>query len=387
MFLDLMYALRRQRVPVGPIEWDALCEALSRGIISDIDTLYHVGRALLVKTEGHYDAWDLAFSEVFRGVEAPPEIKEALLRWLEEPMEGEALSEEKLAEMTGLTPEELRRRFKEILERQKERHDGGNRFVGTGGQSPFGRRGSHPTGINVGGGGGGQAVMVAEAREFRNYRTDVTLDVRQFKVALRRLRRLSREGEVELDLPGTIHRTARNAGEVDLDFSPSRRNRVRLLLLMDVGGSMTPHAEMVSRLFTAAATSQQWKEIRHYYFHNCVYRRIYTDIETWKGVPTENLFREMGPDWKVVMVGDACMAPWELTLTGGGQDPRDPAPTPGIDWLRRIRRHFRQTVWLNPDDPRFWNHTTVQAIRGVFPMYPLTLDGIHQAVRHLLVPG
>lgn len=384
MFLDLLYALRRQRVPVGPIEWDALCEALRQGVIQDLDSLYTVGRAVLVKTEGHYDAWDLAFAEVFHDAAPPPEIKEAIRKWLEEPVPG-GISEDQVAQMTGMSLEEVKKRFQEMLERQTERHDGGSRFIGTGGTSPFGTGGRNPMGIQVAGGGGRTAMALAEGRQFRNYRTDVAIDVRQFRVALRRLRRLAREGDLELDLDGTVRRTADNAGDIDLDFRPSRRNRVRLLLLMDAGGSMAPHAELVSRLFTAAHQSDHWKEFRYYFFHNCVYRKVYTDIETYRGVPTEDVLRELSPEWKVVFVGDACMAPWELAA-GGGYEGDCRVHVTGIDWLRRFRTHFRRTVWLNPDDPRFWNHTTVAAIRAVHPMFPLTLDGLTQALRHLVRP-
>ncbi|MCK6530249.1 VWA domain-containing protein [Myxococcota bacterium] len=384
MFLDLLYALRRQRVPVGPIEWDALCEALRQGVIQDLDSLYTVGRAVLVKTEGHYDAWDLAFAEVFHDAAPPPEIKEAIRKWLEEPVPG-GISEDQVAQMTGMSLEEVKKRFQEMLERQTERHDGGSRFIGTGGTSPFGTGGRNPMGIQVAGGGGRTAMALAEGRQFRNYRTDVAIDVRQFRVALRRLRRLAREGDLELDLDGTVRRTADNAGDIDLDFRPSRRNRVRLLLLMDAGGSMAPHAELVSRLFTAAHQSDHWKEFRYYFFHNCVYRKVYTDIETYRGVPTEDVLRELSPEWKVVFVGDACMAPWELAA-GGGYEGDGRVHVTGIDWLRRFRTHFRRTVWLNPDDPRFWNHTTVAAIRAVHPMFPLTLDGLTQALRHLVRP-
>lgn len=384
MFLDLLFALRRQRIPVGPIEWDSLCEALRQGIIQDLDSLYTVGRAVLVKTEGHYDAWDLAFAEVFHDAAPPPEIQEAIRKWIEEPVPG-GIPPEQVAQMTGMSLEEVKKRFQEMLERQTERHDGGSRFIGTGGTSPFGSGGRNPVGIQVAGGGGRTAMALAEGRQFRNYRTDVAIDVRQFRVALRRLRRLAREGDLELDLDGTIRRTADNAGDIDLDFRPSRRNRVRLLLLMDAGGSMAPHAELVSRLFTAAHQSDHWKEFRYYFFHNCVYRKVYTDIETYRGVPTEDVLRELSPEWKVVFVGDACMAPWELAA-GGGYEGDGRVHVTGIDWLRRFRTHFRRTVWLNPDDPRFWNHTTVAAIRAVHPMFPLTLDGLTQALRHLVRP-
>ena len=252
MFLELFIDLRTRGVPCSLTELLTFHEALDRGLVTDLDTLYSVGRAVLVKSESHYDAYDQSFLQVFKGIETPIEITEEIHKWLQDPQAFQGLSPEAVKALTGLSMEELRKKFEEMLKEQQERHDGGSRYIGTGGSSPYGSGGQHPTGIRIGAGGGRSAVQVAEDRRYRNYRTDVTLDVRQFKVALKGLRRLAREGEEILDLDDTIDETCKNAGELEIVMRPPRRNNVRVLLLMDVGGSMDPHARTVSQLFSAA---------------------------------------------------------------------------------------------------------------------------------------
>lgn len=370
-------------------EWLALHQAMSKGLIGDLDEMYGIGRALLVHREGHYDPYDIAFAEVFKGIEAV-ELKAALQKWLEDPAKLEHLSPELFEKLTGLSLDELRKRFEEMLEKQKERHDGGNRYIGTGGTSPFGTGGKHPTGMRVGEGGGRTAVQVAESRRFRNYRTDVTLDVRQFKQALRALRNLGREGPEVLDLDETIDVTCKNAGDIELVYRPERKNTVKLLLMMDAGGSMDPHARLVDRLFSAASDTSHWKQFGHHFFHNMIYDKVYTDIARRKFNPTAKLFQDHKPDTRVVFVGDACMAPWELTLTGANIDwwdrsSRSPQTT-GVDWLLRFRRHFHATVWLNPEPERFWRHPTISLVSKIIPMFPLTLNGLRDALKHLRQP-
>ena len=385
MFLDLFIDLRTRGVPASLTELLTFHDALGKGLVTDLDSLYAVGRATLVKSEAHYDAFDQSFLQVFRGIETPVEVRDELREWLENPVAFEGLSPEAIQQLTGLTMEELRERFEEMLREQQERHDGGSRFIGTGGRSPFGSGGVHPTGVRLGPGGGRSAVQVAEDRRFRNYRTDVTLDVRQFKVALKGLRRLAREGEEELDLDGTIDKTCRNAGDIDLVYERSRRNRVRLVLMMDAGGSMSPYAELVSRLFTAAHESRHFKEFDYYYFHNCVYGTVYKDIYSRERVATERLLAKHPQDAKLILVGDACMAPWELSAAGGAIYYYEQNRTPGIEWLGRLRRHFTHRVWLNPEPEGYWNHPTIRAIGHVFDMYPLTIDGLNRAVKKLKV--
>ena len=255
--------------------------------------------------------------------------------------------------------------------------------MGTGGTSPYGSGGRHPTGIRVGKGGGRSAVQVAEERRYRNYRTDVTIDVRQFKTALRALRDLAREGEEVLDLDETIDKTCKNAGDIELAFRPDRKNTVRLVLLMDAGGSMEPHARLVDRLFTAASEIGHWKSFDHYFFHNCPYSRLYKNIERLESIPTEEVLRIHPKHCKVVFVGDACMAPWELTATGGALSLWDRNARSGLDWLLEFRRRYGSAIWLNPEPPRWWRHQTIEAIGNVFPMFPLTIDGIRGGIKQL----
>ena len=382
MFVDFLFELRRQGLPLGVEEWLAFHRALSQGLVADPDDLYAIGRAVLVHTEGHFDPYDVAFAKVFAGV-APPELHEALRRWLDKPHRLQGLTPEAWAQLSGLDLDELRRRFHELLREQKERHDGGSRFIGTGGTSPFGSGGRHPSGIRIGAGGGRSAVQVAEARRFRNYRRDVTLDVRQLKAALRELRQLGREGEEVLDLDRSVKKTCDNGGEIELVFGPDRRNTLKLLLLMDAGGSMEPHARLVDRLFSAASDAGHWRRFSHAFFHNVVYDRVYTDIARRQAVPTASLFSEHGPDTKVIFVGDACMGPWELTVSGGALTWREENRTTGLEWLERFARHFRSLAWLNPEPLRYWEHPTIRVIGRLIRMFPLSLDGLRSAVRHL----
>ncbi len=385
MFLELFIDLRLRGVPATLTELLTFHEALARGLVTDLDELYAIARTTMVKSEAHYDAFDQSFLQVFRGIETPIEVSDALREWLKDPLAASGLTPEALEKLTGLTMEELRERFEEMLKEQQERHDGGSRFVGTGGTSPFGTGGYHPTGVRVGGGGGRSAVQVAEDRRFRNYRTDVTLDVRQFKVALKGLRQLAREGEEELDLDQTIDETCRNAGDIELVYERCRRNRVKLVLMMDAGGSMGPYAELVNRLFTAAHESRHFKEFDYFYFHNCIYGNVYRDIFNRERMPTERVLADHPTDAKLILVGDACMAPWELTAAGGAIYYYEQNRTAGIDWLRRVRNHFSHRVWINPEPERYWNHPTIRAIASLFPMYPLTVDGLERAVKKLVV--
>jgi hypothetical protein len=351
--------------------------------VDNSDQLYGLGRALLIHREGHYDAFDLAFLEVFHDVESQ-ELSDAIKKWLENPVPLPDISPEAFERLTGMSLDELHRRFEELMQKQKERHDGGNTWIGTGGTSPFGHSGRSRGGIRAGGPGGGRSAMqVAGERRYRNYRTDVTIDVRQFKVALRALRNLGKEGPEILDLDGTIDETCKAGGEIELHFERERRNTVRIALLMDTGGSMDPYARLVDRLFSAASEIGHWRQFDHYFFHNCVYSRLYTNMERLKGIATEELFRKHPPDTKFVFVGDACMAPWELHAVGGALSLWDRNRLSGFDWLGRFRQSFSDCIWLNPEPQRYWRHETISAIGRVIPMFPLTLDGLNDAIAHL----
>jgi uncharacterized protein len=375
---------------VSTHEWMALMEAMALGLHeSSLDGFYHLCRTLCVKDIAYYDAYDDAFLAYFKDIHKQGiELTEQLMSWLADPRALEGLSDEQRQALAELDFEKLRELFEQRLREQKERHDGGNRWIGTGGTSPFGSGGRHPTGMRVGGGGARSAMAVADQRRFKEYRRDVVLDVRQIDVALRGLRRLGREGAIEeLDLDETIDQTGKNAGELEIIFRPPRRNRVKVVLLMDVGGSMDPHAELVSRLFTAASRAGRFAKFRSYYFHNCVYNSVYEDALFRKPVPVADLLANSDRDEKLVVVGDALMHPAELLDPGGSMYLYSQARASGIEWLRRLAHHFRSSAWLNPEPERFWSGTTIEVIASVFAMWPLTLDGLAHAVRYLVRGG
>jgi len=391
MFLDLFYGLREQGVPLSIHEWKTLMSALEQGLHgSSLLGFYHLARGCLIKSETYFDAFDRVFAHVFQGVEGAfgEDVTEQVLQWLRDPKNFPNLSPEELAALERLTNDELMQRFLETLEKQTERHDGGGRWIGTGGKSPFGHGGQHPTGIRVGGQSKSRSAMkVAEERRFKNYRTDLALDFRDLRVALRRLRQLTRIGEeTELDLDETIDETCRNAGEIELVFRAPRRNDIRLLLFMDVGGTMEPYFEPVSRLLTALHEERGLRELRPYYFHNCVYDHIYTDARLLQSfaVPTGDVLRQLDTRWKVVFVGDAAMHPAELLEPHGNIDPRRTSPTPGVVWLHRIAEHFDRSVWLNPEDTPYWSADTTRIIRRLFPMFHLSVDGLTGAIQALV---
>jgi len=393
MLIDFLYELRKHKVHVSTHEWLALMEAMAKGLHeSSLDGFYRVCRALCVKDVAQYDAFDRAFLSYFKDVDAEAlELTEQILDWLKDPKKLRELSEEELAMIQSLDLEQLRNLFEQRLREQKERHDGGNRWIGTGGTSPFGHGGKHPGGMRVGGSGGGRSAMqIAGERRFQEYRRDIVLDVRQIDVALRGLRQLGREGAAEeLDLDETVDETSRNAGELELVWHPPRRNRVKLLLLMDVGGSMDPYAELMSRLFTAASRSGRFARFRSYYFHNCVYDAVYEDSYFRKPVSVHDLIHGSDRDEKLVVVGDALMHPAELLDAGGSiyYTGSVSTRTPGVEWLRRLAHHFRRAAWLNPEPDRFWAGTTIEIIASVFAMWPLTLEGLAGSVRWLVRGG
>ena len=384
MFDLLLFNLRSQSVKVGVGEWLVFLEGIRKGLVVDLEGLYHFGRSILVQSEAQFDAWDIAFDATFAGVELPPELSDALLSWLAEAehAEGDRVD-------IDLDFDELRRQFYERLKEQKERHDGGSHWVGTGGTSPFGNSGRASRGIRVGPGGQRSALAVAGERRWANYRTDGRLDVRDFQVALRALRKLTREGPEEIDLDATIDATANNGGEIDLAFSRAKQNRVHLVLLLDTGGSMDPHARLVTQLFTAAQEVKGFKSVTTWHFHNVPYGFLYEDFANRRRRSIEEILGEMSPNHRLIWVGDASMAPWELF----GQHHTNPwgarekgAGLSGIQWLKRIREQCPASIWLNPDPLRFWAHPTVSAIGGIFPMFPLHVEGIRDAVATLRAP-
>jgi uncharacterized protein len=395
MFIEFFYLLKKRGVPVSITEWIAFTEALYKGFVnSSINHLYYIARAFLVKSEAYYDMYDLAFQEYFGGIATSEVDLERFQEWLSDPVnELPRLSFEEMEELRKQLEElkqkydmdEIKRMFEERLRDQKERHDGGAKWIGTGGRSPFGAYGYYPGGIRVGGEGWmNSAMKVAEERRFKNYRNDVILDVRQTKVALKRLRELKREGSVEeLDIDRTIDKTAKEGGEIELVFSRSRENSIRLLLIMDTGGSMAPYADMCDRLFSAATQVEHFKDFKHYFFHNCPYQELYEDMWNSKAIPTEKLFSNYHRGYKVIFVGDARMAPSELFDRYGCIDYYYSNDVAGIEWLQRIKDNYPFAVWLNPTPKIYWRHPTVNAISRIFPMFELTVDGLKEAVKAL----
>jgi uncharacterized protein len=390
VLVDFLFELRAKKIPVSTHEWMALMQAMALGLHeSSLDGFYHLCRTLCVKDIAFYDAYDEAFLSYFKDIHKDAlELTDQLKQWLENPQAIAGLTDEQRKALQELDLEKLREMFEQRLKEQKERHDKGNRWIGTGGTSPFGSGGQNPTGMRVGGGGGRSAMAVADARKFKEYRRDVVLDVRQIDVALRGLRKLGREGAIEeLDLDDTVDKTCKNAGELEIVFRPPRRNRVKVVLLMDVGGSMDPHSELMSRLFTAASRTGRFAKFRSYYFHNCVYNSVYEDALFRKPVPVADLLANSDRDEKLVVVGDALMHPAELLDPGGSMYLYTQQRASGIEWLRRLSSHFRSSAWLNPEPDRFWSGTTIEVIASVFPMFPLTLDGLAQGVRYLVRGG
>jgi uncharacterized protein with von Willebrand factor type A (vWA) domain len=387
MFTDFFYTLKRRKVPVSIVEWMTLMEALSKGCISNLDEFYYLARAILVKSEAYYDHYDVAFQEYFKGIETPAEISEQIMEWLKDPINKMTLTEEERALFDSMDFDELLKEFEKRLKEQTEQHDGGGHWIGRGGTSPFGHSGYHPAGIRIGGESGGRhAIQIAQERRFRNYRSDLVLDVRQIKMALKGLRQLSRIGpEDELDLERTIGATCKNAGEIEMVWARSRKNAVKLLLLMDVGGSMVPFARLCSQLFSAAHSSTHFKDFQYFYFHNCIYDNLYQDIERQEAVSTDHLLRILEPDYKLVLVGDARMAMPELTERYGAIYYYEHNEVPGLLRLKQIAEHFTHCVWINPTEPYYWNHSTVLVVEKLFPMFELTLDGLGQAVKKLVV--
>ncbi|WP_225408222.1 vWA domain-containing protein [Stigmatella hybrida] len=388
MFLPFLYELRRRGVPVGTQEALALAGALKAGLHdSSLDGFYHVARALLVHSEAHLDAFDQAFLAHFQGVEsAGLELTRELLDWLKDARERRELSPEEQALLNSLDAAALEKLFQERLQEQRERHDGGNRWIGTGGSSPFGNGGHAQAGFRVGGTGGrqGSAIFSAGARKYQGYRDDLVLDTRQMEVALRKLRAFAREGMPdELDVDETIRATASNAGELEVVTRAPRRPNTRVVLLMDVGGSMDPYAALVSRLFSAAGRATHFKELRTYYFHNCVYGRLYATPQMTGGTTVPELIGQVGKHHKLVLVGDAFMAPYELSIRADAQGRYSPEGLEGLVWLMQLAQHFERSAWLNPEPPRLWLNSTIATIARVFPMFHLTVDGLGEAVGHL----
>jgi uncharacterized protein with von Willebrand factor type A (vWA) domain len=387
MFTDFLYELRKRGVRVGAQEAIALAEALALDLHeTTLDGFYDVARSLLVHREQDLDAFDTAFASYFKGLEVEAvQLTDELIEWLRNEAPRRDLTPEERAMLERLDLAEIRRRLEERLREQKGRHDGGNKWIGTGGTSPHGRAGQNPAGVTVGDGppGGRGALARAGAHNFRALRGDLNLDVRQMELALRRLRAFVREGALtELDLDASIDATAKNAGELEVVLRPERRPAVKVILLLDVGGSMEPHIEVCERLFSASKNATHWKRLEVHYFHNCVYGHVYPTTRLRDGVSVPDLIARCDPSYKLIIVGDALMHPGELFQTGSSWSYEEWSETPGVAWMDLLSRHFRKTAWLNPEPESYWRGTAA-TLAKLFPMYRLSLDGLAKAMTHL----
>ena len=388
MLIDFFYTLRDAKLPVSVKEYLTLVEALKERVIApSLDDFYYLARMTLVKDEQYFDRFDQAFGAYFRGIETKSELAFELPEdWLKKRLERDFTPEQRaqIEAMGGL--DKLMERLKELFEEQKERHEGGSKWIGTGGTSPFGNGGYNPEGIRIGGEGGQRsAVKVWDARAYRDYDDQVEIGTRNIKVALRRLRRFAREGAAEeLDLGDTIRSTAANAGWLDLKMVPERHNNVKVLMLLDVGGSMDDHIKRTEELFSAAKA--EFKHLEFYYFHNCVYDYLWKNNRRRHAerTPTWDLLHKFTPDYKLIFVGDATMSPYEVLQPGGSVEYTNPEA--GAVWLRRLADQFPHFAWLNPEPERLWEYRqSVSIIREILGhrMYPLTVAGLETAMRVL----
>ncbi len=390
MFSSFIEQLRSAGLPVSITEYLSLMGAMKAGVADySVEDFYFLARATLVKDERHLDRFDRVFATVFEGVESPPgdpttDIPEEWLRRIAE----KNLSPEEMAAIEAMGGfEKLMETLRQRLEEQKERHQGGNKWIGTGGTSPFGAYGYNPEGVRIGQKESRhrRAVKVWDKREFRDLDGDTELGTRTMKLALRRLRRFARQGAAtELDLPGTIHATASNAGSLDLKMVPERHNAVKVLLLLDIGGSMDDFIRASEELFSAVRS--EFKHMEHFYFHNCVYERVWkenrrrdaTSLSTW------DLLRTYGPDYKLIFVGDATMSPYEVIQPGGSVEHWNEEA--GAAWITRLTQHFRSAAWLNPAREDYWPYThSIVLLRDLMAqrMFPLTLTGLDNMTREL----
>ena len=393
MLIDFFYALRSAKLPVSVKEFLVLLEALQADVVGPrqpdactIDDFYFLARTTLVKDEKHFDKFDRAFAAYFNGVEQLTDFtKDIPADWLRQILEKELSPEEKAA-IEKMGWEELMETLKKRLEEQKERHEGGSKWIGTGGTSPFGHGGYNPRGVRIGGKGGNKsAVKVWDQRAYKDYDDSQELGTRNIKVALRRLRKFARQGnELELDLPDTIRSTAANAGWLDIKMVPERHNNVKVLILMDVGGTMDEHIQRVEELFSAVKA--EFKHLEFYYFHNCVYdfmwknnrRRFAEKFPTW------DIIRKYNKDYKLIFVGDATMSPYEILQPGGSVEYNNEEA--GAEWLQRLTHAFPKFAWINPEPPGVWQYRqSIAVIQQLMSnrMFPLTLKGLEESMRML----
>ena len=395
MFIDFFYYLR-ERLPVSITEFLTLLDALDKGLIRNMVDFYYISKAILCKNEHQFDIFDIAFANFFKdaALKFPDEIKQQVWDWLEKKIDLSELPQEYLDYINEYFDlEELQKSFEELLKKQDEEHNFGHHWIGTQGFSRFGHSGKNPMGMKVGGSAGlRMAIQIAKKRIFQDYRKDVVLDTRQIKVALKRLRKLEEIGKRdELNIDKTIDITAKNGGDIELVFEKRRKNNVKLILLMDVGGSMTPYAHLVNLLFSAANNMSHWKDFKYYYFHNCIYEMLYFNAKRLpeEAIEFDEFLKKYDKSYKVVIVGDAAMASWELTEKYGSIYYYHRNELPGIYYIKQLALHFKNNiVWLNPELIRpEWAPWTRKVISSIIPMFDLTLEGIEKAMDYLRKGG
>ena len=388
MLIDFFFALRSARLPVTIPEYLGLLEAIKAGLIGpSMDEFYHLARMSLVKNETHFDKFDRAFSTYFGGKIAAVDLtKDIPLEWLRKQLERELSAEERAA-IEAMGWDKLMDRIKQLLEEQKERHEGGNKWIGTGGTSPFGAHGYNPQGIRIGQdkSRNRSAVKVWDKREFKDYDDSVELNTRSIKVALRRLRKFARQGAAEeLALDDTIHATAAAGGMLDIKMVPERHNTVKVLLLMDVGGTMDDHIHRVEEMFSAAKS--EFKHLDFYYFHNCVYDFMWKNNHRRysEKIPTWDIIRKYNKDYKLIFVGDATMSPYEILQPGGSVEYNNEEP--GAEWVQRLTHAFPHHAWINPEPAGVWQYRQSVGIMQQLVgnrMFPMSLQGLEAAMRLL----
>lgn len=396
MFLEFFYLLRAKGLKVSINEWMALVEALDKGLAeSSLTSFYHLCRSVIIKSEADYDKFDAVFAEYFKGVQTPEDLPEEFWKWLNEDVRIRDINDKGDGEDFFRELDELMQMFRERIEEQKEKHDGGNYWIGTGGTSTMGYGGYNNQGIRTGGEGRHKsAVQVAGERNFKDFRQDTILDIRQFQMAFRKLRQYSArvEGEkTELDIDRTIDETCDNAGMLSLVYDKPRKNTVKVLLLIDSDGSMLPYSRLCNRLFHALSKANHFKDLKVYYFHNCIYDNLYKTPLCKRGdwIETDWVLKNLDSEYKVIFVGDAAMAPSELYRKGGNSVIGLYNQELGIEWLEKFKRRYKKKIWLNPIEASAWDWTygaqTIQAVKEVFPMFELTLDGLETGIKKLLV--
>ena len=394
MFIDFFYKLKEVGIPVSPSSFLILHRAMARGLVNSIDDLYTAARTILVKSEKYFDLYDQVFAHIFDGVELPDVdqvamdlLAESMLHeWLKDPKslaDALGVDEKKLNEMT---PEELLDYFKQRLQDQDGRHDGGSKWIGTGGTSPVGHSGVHPGGLRVGGGSRNRsAVKIANERRYKEYSIDGVLTKNSIGEALKRLRNLVPQGaKDQLDIDATVYQTMRNGGEIELIFERGIVDRLKIVLAIDNGGwSMEPHVDLVQTLFSYAKS--QFKDIKTYFFHNTIYDLLWEDPSRYKqGVQIKD-FDKLDPETRLIIVGDASMAPYELMSTDGSIYAFERSGRPSIEQLKFLAGYFHRAIWLNPIPRNHWPYThSIKVIQSVFPMFELSLDGLEKGVQHLM---